>query len=135
MKKLALVLLGLFVATAQAEETKYTLEMSGVTWGGCKAYVRGALEKTFKASNIVITASDKPRYQKVTFTANDKTITRSEADKAMGAKKERFKVWRVRKVKEEKKKSSPLDELDKKLRAIGEWHLLLLKNHTPYTQV
>ena len=31
MKKLALVLLGLFVATAQGEETKYTLEMSGVT--------------------------------------------------------------------------------------------------------
>mgnify|MGYP003624716251 FL=1 len=135
MKKLALVLLGLFVATAQAEETKYTLEMSGVTWGGCKAYVRGALEKTFKASNIVITASDKPRYQKVTFTANDKTITRSEAEKSMGSKKERFQVWRVRKVKEEKKKSSPLDELDKKLRAKGEWHLLLLKNHTPYTQV
>ena len=31
MKKLVLVLLGLFVATAQAAETKYTLEMSGVT--------------------------------------------------------------------------------------------------------
>ena len=105
MKKLALVLLGLFVATAQAEETKYTLEMSGVTWGGCKAYVRGALEKTFKASNIVITASDKPRYQKVTFTAKDKTITRSEAEKSMGSKKERFQVWRVRKVKEEKRKA------------------------------
>lgn len=129
MKKLVLVLLGLFVATAQAEETKYTLEMSGVTWGGCKAYVRGALEKTFKASNIVIAASDKPRYQKVTFTANDKTITRHEADKAMGEKKDRFKVWRVRKVKEEKKKSSQLDELDKKLKAKGQWHLLLLKNY------
>ena len=129
MKKLALALLGLFVATAQAEETKYTLTMSGVTWGGCKTYVRGALEKTFNASNIVITAGDKPKFQSVTFTAKDKTITRSEADKAMGAKKERFKVWRVRKVKEEKKKSSPLDELDKKLRAKGQWHLLLLKNH------
>jgi hypothetical protein len=31
MKKLALVLLGLFVATARAEETKYTLTMTGVT--------------------------------------------------------------------------------------------------------
>ena len=31
MKKLVIALLGLFVATAQAEETKYTLEMSGVT--------------------------------------------------------------------------------------------------------
>ena len=129
MKKLALVLLGLFIATAQAEETKYTLEMSGVTWGACKAYVSGALQKTFKANNIVITASDKPRFQKVTFSADDKTITRHEADKAMGEKKDRFKVWRVRKVKEEKKKSSQLDELDKKLKAKGQWHLLLLKNH------
>tara|TARA_R100000963_G_C4625377_1_gene91741 strand:+ start:161 stop:319 length:159 start_codon:yes stop_codon:yes gene_type:complete len=51
----------------------------------------------------------------------------------MGAKKERFKVWRVRKVKEEKKKSSPLEELDKKLKAKGQWHLLLLKP-TPYVQ-
>ena len=52
----------------------------------------------------------------------------------MGAKKERFKVWRVRKAKEEKKESPYLDNLDKKLKAKGQWHLLLLKNHTPYTQ-
>ena len=98
----------------------------------------------------------------------------------MGAKKERFKVWRVRKEKqklqfpkhwgdppkiqtfdyrklpgeygygsstlakwiaenlktdkEKKEGSSPLEELDKKLKAKGQWHLLLLKNHTPYTQ-
>ena len=135
MKKLALVLLGLFVATAQAEETKYTLEMSGVTWGACKAYVRGALEKTFKANNIVIIASDKPRYQKVTFSADDKTITRHEAEKAMGEKKERFQVWRVKKAKKEKEKGSSLDELDKKLDEKCQWHLLFLKNHTPFTQV
>ena len=135
MKKLALVLLGLFIATAQAEETKYTLEMSGVTWGACKAFVRGALEKTFKASNIVIIASDKPRYQKVTFSADDKTITRHEAEKAMGEKKERFQVWRVKKAKKEKEKGSSLNVLDKKLDEKCQWHLLFLKNHTPYTQV
>ena len=133
MKKLALALLGLFVVTAQAEETKYTLEMSGVTWGACKAYVRGALEKTFKANNIVIIASDKPRYQKVTFSADDKTITRHEAEKAMGEKKERFQVWRVKKAKKEK--GSSLNVLDKKLDEKCQWHLLFLKNHTPFTQV
>ena len=56
MKKLVIALLALF-ATAQAQETKYTLE-----------------------------------------------ITRHEADKAMGEKKERFQVWRVRKEKQEKQK-------------------------------
>ena len=130
MKRLAIALLGLFVATAQAEETKYTLTMSGVTWGGCKTYVRGALEKTFKASNIVITAGDKPRYQSVTFTATDKTITRHEADKAMGEKKDRFKVWRVRKAKKEKEKKSNLPDRYPD----GSWHLLLLKNPIPFIQ-
>ena len=31
MKRLAIALMGLFVATAHAEETKYKLTMSGVT--------------------------------------------------------------------------------------------------------
>ena len=64
--------------------------------------------------------------------ANDKTITRHEADKAMGEKKDRFKVWRVRKAKE---KGSSLNVLDKKLEEKCQWHLLFLKNYTPYTQV
>tara|TARA_R110002020_G_scaffold171331_1_gene361324 strand:+ start:463 stop:624 length:162 start_codon:yes stop_codon:yes gene_type:complete len=53
----------------------------------------------------------------------------------MGEKKGRFKVWRVKKAKEEKEKDLSLDELDKKLKARGQWHLLFLKNHTPYTQI
>ncbi len=48
----------------------------------------------------------------------------------MGAKKERFKVWRVRKAKEEKEKKSNLPDRYED----GSWHLLLLKNHTPYIQ-
>ena len=134
MKKLVLVLLGLFVATAQAEETKYTLNMSGITWGACKAYVREALENTFKANNILITSTDKARYQKVTFTADNKTITREEAAEAMEDKKNTFMVWSIRKAKEEKEKGS-LDVLDKKLKEKCQWHLLFLKNHTPFTQV
>ena len=57
---------------------------------------------TFKANNIVIVPSaDKPRYQEVTFTAEDKTITRREAENAMGEKKRQFVVSRIRKVKQE----------------------------------
>ncbi len=99
----------------------------------------------------------------------------------MGEKKDRFKVWRVRKEKqklqfpkhwgdppkiqtrdyrklpgeygygsstlakwiaenlktdkEKKEGSSFLKVLDEELKAKCQWHLLLLKNHTPHTQV
>ena len=52
----------------------------------------------------------------------------------MGDKKRRFVVERLKKAKKEEEKKSPLDELDKKLRAKGQWHLLLLKDPTPYIQ-
>ena len=120
MKNLILATLGLFalIATVKGDETNYTLEMTGITWAGCKTYVRGALQKTFKATSIVITAGKKPKTQKVTFTAEDKSITKREASDAMGDKKRRFVVERIKKAKKEKDPSTP----DKN----GEWHLLLL---------
>jgi len=120
MKNLILATLGLFalIATVKGDETNYALEMTGITWAGCKTYVRGALQKTFKATSIVITAGDKPKTQKVTFTAEDKSITKREASNAMGDKKRRFVVERLKKVKKEKDSNAP----DKN----GEWHLLLL---------
>ena len=123
MKKLILATLGLFAlaTAAKGDETKYTLEMTGVTWAGCKTYVRGALEKTFKATSIVITAGDKRGSQKVTFKAKDKSISKRDATDAMGDKKRRFIVLRIKK---EKDSTAP----DEK----GEWHLLLLKDQVPY---
>ncbi len=53
----------------------------------------------------------------------------------MGEKKERFQVWRVKKAKKEKEKGSSLNVLDKKLDEKCQWHLLFLKNHTPFTEV
>ena len=119
--------------TSLAAETKYTLTMSGVTWGGCKTYVRAALQKTFEATSIVITQGDKPKTQKVTFTAGDKSITKREASDAMGDKKRRFVVERLKKAKEDPKNEEikrKLEELDKD----GKFHLLLLKQ-TPYIKV
>ena len=84
MKKLAIALLGLFVATAQAE-TKYTLVMSGVTWGGCKNDVRSALVKSFKAVDVTIEKGE-DRKQIVKFASEDKTITRGELKKAINNK-------------------------------------------------
>ena len=124
MKRLVIALLGLFVATAQAEETKYTLEMSGVTWGGCKAYVRGALEKAFDATNIVITAGAKPKTQKVTFSSKNKKISKRQAVNSMGDKKKRFVVkelWRPTAPDEWKREPREGLEPD------GKWHLLLLR--------
>ena len=133
MKKLAIALLGLFVATAQAE-TKYTLTMSGVTWAGCKNDVRSALVKSFKAVDVTIEKGE-DRKQTVKFTSEDKTITRGELKKAINNRK--YIVWKVRKEKAEEKSGvdrSALDRLDKELRKKNQWHLLLLRN-TPFTQV
>ena len=129
MKKLAIALLGLFVATAQAE-TKYTLVMSGVTWGGCKNDVRSALVKSFKAVDVTIEKGE-DRKQIVKFASEDKTITRGELKKAINNKK--YIVWRVRKEKEEDNKDDPAVNLPNQYED-GSWHLLLLKNHTPYIQ-
>ena len=129
MKKLAIALLGLFVATAQAE-TKYTLTMSGVTWAGCKNDVRSALVKSFKAVDVTIERGE-DRKQTVKFTSEDKTITRGELKKAINNKK--YIVWRVRKEKEEDNKDDPAVNLPNQYED-GSWHLLLLKNHTPYIQ-
>ena len=129
MKKLAIALLGLFVATAQAE-TKYTLTMSGVTWAGCKTDVRSALEKSFKAVDVTIEKGE-DRKQTVKFTSEDKTITRGELKKAINNRK--YIVWKVRKEKEDDDKDEPSVNLPDQYED-GSWHLLLLKNHTPYIQ-
>ena len=129
MKKLAIALLGLFVATAQAE-TKYTLTMSGVTWGGCKNDVRSALVKSFKAVDVTIEKGE-DRKQTVKFTSEDKTITRGELKKAINNRK--YIVWKVRKEKEDDDKDEP-DVILPNQYEDGSWHLLLLKNHTPYIQ-
>ena len=99
MKRLAIALLGLFVATAHAE-TKYTLTMSGVTWAGCKNDVRSALVKSFKAVDVTIEKGE-DRKQTVKFASVDKTITRGELKKAINNKK--YIVWKVRKEKEDDK--------------------------------
>ena len=129
MKKLAIALLGLFVATAQAE-TKYTLVMSGVTWAGCKNDVRSALVKSFKAVDVTIEKGE-DRKQTVKFTSEDKTITRGELKKAINNRK--YIVWKVRKEKEDDDKDEPSVNLPNQYED-GSWHLLLLKNHTPYIQ-
>ena len=122
-------MLGLFVATAQAE-TKYTLVMSGVTWGGCKNDVRSALVKSFKAVDVTIEKGE-DRKQIVKFASEDKTITRGELKKAINNKK--YIVWKVRKEKEDDDKDEPSVNLPDQYED-GSWHLLLLKNHTPYIQ-
>ena len=129
MKKLAIALLGLFVATAQAE-TKYTLTMSGVTWAGCKNDVRSALVKSFKAVDVTIEKGE-DRKQTVKFASVDKTITRGELKKAINNRK--YIVWKVRKEKEDDDKDEPSVNLPNQYED-GSWHLLLLKNHTPYIQ-
>jgi len=137
MKNLILATLGLFalIATVKGDETNYALEMTGITWAGCKTYVRAALQKTFEATSIVIAKGDKPKTQKVTFTAEDKSITKREASDSMGTQKRRFVVERLKKAKEEPKENDEafereLDKLDKD----GKFHLLLLKQ-TPYIKV
>ena len=129
MKKLAIALLGLFVATAQAE-TKYTLTMSGVTRAGCKNDVRSALVKSFKAVDVTIEKGE-DRKQIVKFASEDKTMTRGELKKAINNRK--YIVWKVRKEKEDDDKDEPSVNLPDQYED-GSWHLLLLKNHTPYIQ-
>ena len=86
------------------------------------------MKKKFNATSIVITAGayyvGTGPTQKVTFTSKDKSITKREAADAMGDKKRRFIVLRVKKAKKED--SQPNED--------GEWHLLLL-HQSPYIRV
>ena len=132
--KLLAMVLAITTTTAEEAKTNYTLEMTGVTWGGCKTYVRAALQKTFEATSIVITKGDKPKTQKVTFTAGDKSITKREAADAMGPQKRRFVVERLKKAKQEDSKNEEIKRELKKLDKDGKFHLLLLKQ-TPYVKV
>ena len=84
-------------ADKEAKTTAYIAQMTGVTWAGCKKYVRGALEKKFKATNIVITNGDKPKTQKVTFTCDKGDINKKIAADSMGAAKNRFIVTAIKK--------------------------------------
>ena len=132
--KLLAMVIAITPTTAEEAKTNYTLEMTGVTWGGCKTYVRAALQKTFEATSIVITKGDKPKTQKVTFTAGDKSITKREAADAMGPQKRRFVVERLKKAKQEDSKNEEIKRELKKLDKDGKFHLLLLKQ-TPYVKV
>lgn len=132
--KLLAMVIAITTTTAEEAKTNYTLEMTGVTWGGCKTYVRAALQKTFEATSIVITKGDKPKTQKVTFTAGDKSITKREAADAMGPQKRRFVVERLKKAKQEDSKNEEIKRELKKLDKDGKFHLLLLKQ-TPYVKV
>ena len=126
MKKLLLVLCSIMMTAANAEDTKYVVTMSGVTWAGCKTDVRSALVKSFKAVNVTIERGE-DRKQTVKFSSEDKTITRGELKKAINNKK--YIVWRVKKDNDEPKKPDLPNQYED-----GTWHLLLLKNHTYYIQ-
>ena len=114
------------MTAANAEDTKYVVTMSGVTWAGCKTDVRSALVKSFKAVNVTIERGE-DRKQTVKFSSEDKTITRGELKKAINNKK--YIVWRVKKDNDEPKKPDLPNQYED-----GTWHLLLLKNHTHYIQ-
>jgi len=97
--------LGLSLAAAAdeaAEATTYTVEMTGVTWGGCESYVRGAFKKldgviaSDLKKDIKISAGDKPGTQKVVLKST-KELTKEQLTTAMGSKKERFVVQDVKK--------------------------------------
>ena len=102
-------------------ETKYTATMSGVTWGGCKADVRSALTKTFKATEVTIEKGE-DRKQIVKFVSDNNKISRKDLDKAINNKK--YIVWKIR----GERKGPPNQWPD------GTWHLLLLESHVPYTK-
>lgn len=105
MKKLIIATMGVFAlglgfvaaADKDAKTTAYIAQMTGVTWAGCKKYVRGALEKKFNATNIVITKGDKPKTQKVTFSCAKADLTKKVAADAMGNAKNRFVVTALKK--------------------------------------
>ena len=86
--------------------------------------------KSFKAVDVTIEKGE-DRKQTVKFTSEDKTITRGELKKAINNRK--YIVWKVRKEKEDDDKDDPSVNLPDQYED-GSWHLLLLKNHTPYIQ-
>ena len=104
MKNLFIAMMGVFAlsigfvaaADKDAKTTAYIAQMTGVTWAGCKKYVRAALSDKFSATDIVISKGDKPKTQKVTFTSK-KDINKALAVAAMGKAKDRFVVTAIKK--------------------------------------
>ena len=105
-------LLGL--TTAAMAETKYTSIMTGISVGKGRVHVWDVLTKTFKASQIRIKKGEDhkpirwatiPSYVTVTFTSEDKTITRTEVDKAVNALNFSGKPYLVWTVKKEEQKT------------------------------
>ena len=86
-----------------------------------KSYVSSALKKSFKATNVSF-AQDKKCNQIVTFTAKEKSISRTKIRKAIDHQK--FEVWKIR------KKTTTLPDKW----SDGTMHLLLLRQHGPYVR-
>ena len=105
MKKLIIAMMGIFAlslgfvaaADKDAKTTAYVVQMTGVTWAGCKKYVRAAFTKEFSATEIVIAKGDKPKTQKVTFSSSKGEITKKAAVAAMGKAKDKFVVTALKK--------------------------------------
>ena len=105
MKNLFIAMMGVFAlsigfvtaADKDAKTTAYIAQMTGVTWAGCKKYVRAALSDKFSATEIVISKGDKPKTQKVTFSSSKKDINKALAVAAMGKAKDRFVVTAIKK--------------------------------------
>lgn len=107
----------LSLISVEAEETKYTSIMTGVSVGKGRAHVWEVLTKTFKASQIRIKKGEECKpirwatitsYVTVTFTSKDKTITRTKVDKAVNALNfsgKPYLVWTVNKEEQKKDKN------------------------------
>ncbi len=87
---------------AAAESVKtYVIGMTGVTWGGCKKYVRGAFKNLDGIvcedvnTDIKIAKGEKKGTQVVTIKTT-KALTKEAAIAAIGAKKDRFVVKSVK---------------------------------------
>jgi copper chaperone CopZ len=84
--------LGTLLHAGDVVQTKYTAVLTGIVCQSCKATVTAAMKKLPGVGEVDFAKGEKPGAQKVTFSASSSTLTKNDAELALGEHLKEFAV-------------------------------------------
>ena len=84
--------LGTFLRAGDAAPTQYTAVVTGIVCQSCKTTVVEAMKKLPGVKEVEFAKGDKEGSQKMTFSAASGTLTKNDAERALGEHLKEFAV-------------------------------------------
>ncbi|MCE9519875.1 MAG: hypothetical protein K8R87_10025 [Verrucomicrobia bacterium] len=84
--------IGTLLRAGDVAQTKYTAVVTGIVCQSCKAMVTAAMKKLPGVREVEFAKAEKPGSQKVTFSSASSSLTKNDAEVALGEHLKEFAI-------------------------------------------